>query len=280
MGGSSSPPTQQTVTQNTSNLPAYAQPYFEDVMSRAQAASNTPYTPYSGQRVAGFTPGQEQTQQATMNLQTPGQFGAASGLAGAAGIGALQAGQNYNPAQFNAQQVNAPNLTQYQMSGPQQVSAQNLDYFQMQGPQQFNSASAQQYMSPYVQNVLDVQKQQAIRDAQQGQLAQNLAAARQGTYGGARQLLATTERERNLGTNLSNIEASGLQNAYQQAQTQFNTQQQMQQQANQANLQAALGVQQLGSGQNLQTQLANQQAQQQTQQANLQAALGVQQLGR
>ena len=45
------------------------------------------------------------------------------------------------------------------------------------------------------------------------------------------------------------------------------------------NLQAALGVQQLGAGQSLQAQLANQAAQQAAQQANLQAALGVQQLG-
>ena len=45
----------------------------------------------------------------------------------------------------------------------------------------------QAFMSPYMQNVVDVQRQEAIRGAQQGQLAQNLAAARTGTYGGARQ---------------------------------------------------------------------------------------------
>ena len=75
-----------------------------------------------------------------------------------------------------------------------------------------------QYMSPYMQNVVDVQKQQALRDAKQAQLAQNLGAARTGTYGGARQLLATTERERNLGTQLGNIQAQGLQSAYEAAQ--------------------------------------------------------------
>jgi hypothetical protein len=49
------------------------------------------------------------------------------------------------------------------------------------------------------------------------QNAQNLGAARTGTYGGARQLLANTERERNLMSNLSNIETQGLQSAYDRA---------------------------------------------------------------
>jgi hypothetical protein len=74
-----------------------------------------------------------------------------------------------------------------------------------------------QMMSPYMQGVVDVQKREAIRGAQQGQLGQNLAAARQGTYGGARQLLAQTERERNLGTQLGDIQARGLEAAYQAA---------------------------------------------------------------
>jgi len=56
------------------------------------------------------------------------------------------------------------------------------------------------YMSPYEQNVIDVNKAEALRDAQKGLLSNNLAASRQGTYGGARQLLAQTEMDRNLQT--------------------------------------------------------------------------------
>lgn len=85
-------------------------------------------------------------------------------------------------------------------------------------PSMLNQEQFQQYMSPYMQNVVDVQKQQALRDAQQTQLAQNLGAARQGTYGGARQLLATTERERNLGDQMAKLQATGLQSAYEAAQ--------------------------------------------------------------
>lgn len=74
------------------------------------------------------------------------------------------------------------------------------------------------YMSPYQQNVIDVNKQEALRDAQKGLLAGNLAAGKSGTYGGARQLLAQTEQERNLQTKLGNIQATGMQNAFDAAQ--------------------------------------------------------------
>ena len=74
-----------------------------------------------------------------------------------------------------------------------------------------------QYMSPYQQNVTDVAKAAAIREARMANEAANLASARSGTYGGARQALAQSERERNLLSNLSNIQATGSQNAYNQA---------------------------------------------------------------
>jgi len=74
------------------------------------------------------------------------------------------------------------------------------------------------YMSPYSQNVIDVNKAEAMRDAQKGLMSGNLAAARQGTYGGARQLLSQTEQERNLQTKLGNIQATGMQNAFDAAQ--------------------------------------------------------------
>jgi hypothetical protein len=73
-------------------------------------------------------------------------------------------------------------------------------------------------MSPYAQNVIDVNKAEALRDAQKGLVGQNLQAARQGTYGGARQLLAQTEADRNLQTKLGQIQAMGLQNAFEAAQ--------------------------------------------------------------
>jgi hypothetical protein len=78
--------------------------------------------------------------------------------------------------------------------------------------------SMQAYMSPYMQNVVEIQKQQAIEDAQRAQLGANLNAAKYGTYGGARQTLAQTQREAALNKQLSDIQAQGLQSAFDQAQ--------------------------------------------------------------
>jgi len=74
------------------------------------------------------------------------------------------------------------------------------------------------YMSPYQQNVIDVNKAEALRDAQKGLTAQNLASAKQGTYGGARNALMMSESDRNLQTKQGNIQATGMQNAFDAAQ--------------------------------------------------------------
>jgi hypothetical protein len=131
-------------------------------------------------RVAGLSPMQQQVGTQLGAMATPTQFGAGTG-ATQLGVGSTALGLGALGSMLD------PTLTQ-------------------------------QYMSPYAQNVVDVNKAEAIRDAQKGLLAGNLAAARQGTYGGARQLLSQTEQERNLQTKLGNIQATGLQNAFDAAQ--------------------------------------------------------------
>jgi hypothetical protein len=69
-----------------------------------------------------------------------------------------------------------------------------------------------------MQNVVNVQKDEAFRDAQIRNLGSNLGSARQGTYGGARQALAEQERNRNLQTQLGQIQAGGSQKAFEAAQ--------------------------------------------------------------
>lgn len=239
----SSQPTTQYVKSEQSNLPEYARPYFEGLLQRGQTALSQPYTPYGQERLAGFTDQQKNIQNQYAGLQTPGQFGAASQMAQQAGLASMTAGQ-YDPAQFYSQQV---------QSGP-------LNYFQMGGPQSFTQpGAAGRYMSPFMQQALEPQMREAVYSAKRGQLAEDLGAARQGTYGGSRQLLASMERERNLGQQMGDIQARGYQTAFEQAQNQFNTEQQARQAAQQANLQAALGVQELGARNDLQAQMANQQ---------------------
>jgi hypothetical protein len=110
----------------------------------------------------------------------------------------------------------------------------------MATPQTFGSEQATQYMSPYMQNVVDIQQRRAIDAARQAQLGGNLAAARQGTYGGARQALLQGQRESGLRTQLGDIQAQGLQSAYQQAQQQFGADRTAQMEAERLNQASAL----------------------------------------
>jgi hypothetical protein len=223
--------------------------------------------PVIGQRITGFNANQLQTQGDVLGLKTPGAFNSAYGALGASGLAALNA-TNYGPASFSADQVYNNNVGAAQTGyNPQ------LTQYQMDAPEQFGQEQFNQYASPYMQNVVDVQKQAAIQDAQKAQLAQNLGAARQGTYGGARQLLATTERERALGQQLGGIQASGLQSAYENAQAQFERDRASGMTAGQANLQALLGTQQLGTQTGLQSALANLTSSQQANLANSQQGL-------
>ena len=281
--------TTSSVSSALTDVPAILKPYITDpggILPTAQGLLSQGYDTTYGNplaaaglagsgRVAGLSPMQTQLGTDLKGMTTPGQF-AQGTSAVTSGLGALgQAKDAYG----NISNVAGPALNQYQMTGPKDVTAQNLSMYQMNGPQDYTGQNVTQYMSPYQQNVVDVQKAEALRDAQKQLAGANMASARQGTYGGARNALMQSEQTRNLQTQMGNIQATGSQNAFQNAQQQFNAQNQMQQAANAQNLQAALGVQQLGAGQNMQAQLANQAAQQGTSQANLQALLGVQQLG-
>jgi hypothetical protein len=140
------------------------------------------------------------------------------------------------------------------------VTAPELMQYQMYAPEMFTGEAAQRYMSPYMQNVVDIEQRQALDAARRAQLGANLGSARQGTYGGARQTLLQGERESGLRTQLGDIQARGLQSAYEQAQQQFERDRAAQFGTASRNLDALLGVQSLGAGQSLEAQRANQAA--------------------
>jgi len=260
-----------------------------------QAAYQAQYSPViqaglmGAGSIAGLSPFQTAVGQQLGSMSLPGQYQLATqaGQQAAAGFQGLQNVQAPSVSADaltkyqlgSAPTVSARDLTTYQLGSAPTVSAQDLTQYQMTGPSAFTSDIAKQYMSPYMQAVVDRQQQAAIIAAQQAQLGQNLAAARQGTYGGGRQAVLQRGREDALKTQLGDIQARGLQSAYENAQAQFERDRAAQIGVGSQNLQAALGVQQLGAGQSLQAALANQAAQQAAQQANLQASLGVQQLG-
>jgi hypothetical protein len=186
-GGGGGP--QQTTAYQT-NLPEYAEPFVKNMLQAAEAQVYAPgktgfreYTPYSSDPTnyfAGPSNLQQSTYSEATGMQSPSQFGPATGMAGMAGLGQLAAGGAY----------------QQMATSPGAVGA---------------------YMSPYAQNVMDIQKQAAMREAQIGNVGNKLAAARQGTYGGARETLGRLEREKNLQSRLGEIQATGSQQAYDRA---------------------------------------------------------------
>ena len=179
------------------------------------------------------------------------------------------------------QQVSGPQLQNYQMGPAQNVNAPGgLSSFQIAqaaplvqagtvGTQSWTQpGTAQNYMSPYTQQVLNAQKANMTADYAAQQVAQHAQAAQAGAFGGTRQAVQDAESQRNLNLQMQNVEAQGLQQAYQQGAQQFNTEQGLGMQGQQFNVQTGL-----------QAGLANQAMQQQTALANQQAALAAQGLG-
>ena len=80
-GGGGSPQPSQ-VSQTT--IPEYAKPYVETLLGKAQAATETPYQTYGGQRLSETDPAVTAARQGVAGLQQPGQFAAGTGLAAAA----------------------------------------------------------------------------------------------------------------------------------------------------------------------------------------------------
>jgi hypothetical protein len=80
--------------------------------------------------------------------------------------------------------------------------------------QRFDPTTAAQYMSPYQQAVVDVEKREAVRQAQvpMQQIRQQAAGA--GGYGGSRQAILEAENIRNLQNRLGDIQTKGSQAAY------------------------------------------------------------------
>lgn len=213
-GGGGGGPTQSTSYQT--NLPEYAKPYVETMLGAAQKqaykydnAGNIvgfqPYVPYGATvdaagnitntaqeqakaAFAGFSPMQEQAFRQTANLQTPGQYGIGSQFAGAGGMGAANIAQ--------------------------QAAGLGGQYYNMAT----NPYAQQSFMSPYMQNVVDVQKQEAIRDYGKTLPGMQAQAVRQGAFGGSRQAIEQAEARRNLQTQLGQIQAQGTQRAFEQGQ--------------------------------------------------------------
>jgi hypothetical protein len=80
------------------------------------------------------------------------------------------------------------------------------------------AGEVQQYMSPYMQNVVDIQQREARRQADVAAQQLGAQAVGAGGYGGSRQAILDAEQQRNLQTQLGDIQGRGLAAAYEDAQ--------------------------------------------------------------
>jgi hypothetical protein len=188
------------------------------------------FRPYERPLVADFSDMQKKAMESIGGMKVAPQIGQATGLAGLAGLAAQKAGQYdaLKPGDFYKSAFDAEG---------------GLD----------------KYMSPYMQKVVEQQKQQAIQDYSRQLPGIGAAAARAGGRGGTREALLQSEANRNLQGQLGNIQATGLQNAYQQAAQQASQDAQLRAQYGLAGTQLGEQSRQFGAGlglQGLQQQLA------------------------
>jgi len=227
------------ITQTQTSIPDYAKPFVENLLGQAQSYTDpyqNPYMQYMGERQAQFAPLQQMSYDNAALMKTAPQLGDATAMAGTAGLGALNTSFTYNP--YVAQQ--------------------------------FTGANVQQYMNPYMQNVVERQQQDAQRQADIARQTQGAQAARAGAFGGSGNMLANNQLNAQLARQKGDIQAQGLNTAYNQAMGQFNAQQGQNQAAAQLNAQqgqfgAGLGLQGLQTaltGANALGQLGNTQYQQ------------------
>jgi hypothetical protein len=214
-GGQQAQPTQTSQV----TIPEYARPYMERLLGKAEAAGETPYQTYGGERIAGPTPEQQAAREGVAGMGPAAGYEAGMGMAGAGGMAGLAsagAGQRYMGMATDPR-------------------------------------ASQAFMSPYMQNVVDVQKAEAMRDFGRQIPGMQAAATRAGAFGGSRQAIVEAEGRRNLANQLGQIQAAGSQKAFEDAQRaqQFGSELELRGlgQAAQTGIQAGTALGQLGGTQ-------------------------------
>jgi hypothetical protein len=150
--------------------------------------------------VAGPSNLQTQSYNSAASMQTPGQYDTAANIGQTAGFGLLN--------------------TAGQAQGLQNLGLQAVQQGRQYAQDITNPYRTQAFMSPYMQNVVDIQQREARRASDIASQADKASAVKAGAFGGSRQAVMEAERQRNLATQLGDIQSQGLQSAFQNAQQQ------------------------------------------------------------
>lgn len=191
-GGGSKPAS----STQTNTVPPEWQGYYNSMLSRANTVSQQPYQGYGGQRLAGN------------NADIYGSHAMIRDIAGNGMPGTQEAMDMTRNAAAGANQFTNANPYQYSQ-------------FDYGDAGEFDDAAAKKYMSPYIQNVLDQQKEQANRDFQTQNAGRASQAVQSGAFGGSRQAVQQGMAENDLLNRQNMTQATGLQNAYMNAQQMF-----------------------------------------------------------
>ena len=293
--GGSSP--QSTVTTQVEKLPVELVPFYEDLLGRGVYESLTGYETYPFRRLAEFDPyeaGAQQAYQEMAQAGTPQTFTEAQ-----KGFREVMGGSPYERAieGDDITQELARQVGQYSTTRPQfsdlDMTAQDFtkagvqdDYLLGQDAlgrsaitlDEFGDEGVlESYMNPYQQQFTDVQKDLAREESERAANQIAAQATMAGGLGGYREGIMQSERERNLGTQLGEIQARGDMENYLQARQAFEQDRAADFQSQQANVLSDLQAQQANVQSDWQAQQANVQSDWQAQQANLQADLQAQQ---
>ena len=259
-------------SQSASTRPEYARPYVESMLGSTQKElynyTTTPegkvelgslkeYKPFSTNAQDYFAkqdPLTGQVYNEAAGMQTPSQFGQATGYANQAAQGGLDsvgraygygqegfqsgrlgqglgiaggqyyggmgAGYGQQGADIGLMGLRAEQTGNLIGQQAQDYARQAAAAGQNYAAQATNPLATQAYMSPYMQNVVDTQKAAAVRDYQMAMPQLSAQAAKAGAFGGSRDAIQRSEAARNLTSQLQNIQAQGQQQAFQNAQAQ------------------------------------------------------------
>lgn len=198
-GGGGGPTTSKV--ENT-NIPEYARPYVENMLGATQQQL---FNVSPSGTITGIKP-----------FQAFGQSGA--GLGAGEMLAAQSAVAGFDPLQQQAYRtaggLETGSAMQAGMGGTAAGTAQALGAGRQYANMATNPYAVQAYMSPYMQNVVDVQQREAQRMSDIAGAQQRGQATQAGAFGGGRQALMEAERQRNLATQQGQIQAQGLQSAF------------------------------------------------------------------
>ena len=163
-------------------------PMYADLLGKINAWANSGYTPYTGDRVAGPTEGQNQALEAAQNAQLPPEV--AQALQRMMGLAESGPANAYNPMTFSSR-----------LPGTSEADP-------------FGVGSIESYMNPYVQQALDPQLREIQRQSDMKRLEDEARLSKAGAYGGSRQAILQGENNRNAAQLQSDVTGKGYSDAF------------------------------------------------------------------